>query len=238
MARKRMKKNGKKNRRYRSHKPKLLELTRVNNSPIPLMKTVKLKYFTNGELGYTYSTGVNSSFALFRVNSPYDPDYSNQGSNVSCKWYSMYLGATAGLYNYYKVLNSKWKITIMPNEATVAGFAVAVLPTIAGFTQAQTLSDYASNPGCISKFSNNIGYDEKSWSKTFNISPWRALGVPKSQYMGDLDFGANYNANPGQVPHLGIITGAIDDSSLGGGSNINFAVELELTVRLMYPHYV
>lgn len=169
---------------------------------------------------HTYVDGrmlTNGSAAIatwqFRLNSMYDPDYTNTGHQP--------MGFDQMWPNYGRYLVHKVKVTIMSHftandSSTIPTLAFCPLNTSTAI--AAPLSVLSEQPRA-EEYLLYAGYSPFKISKTYNL--WDIAGVSKSTYTGDWDrFGSTVATNPTEEIFLQVSLG----SSSAVGTDISSAI--------------
>jgi len=190
------------------------------NFGFPDVFKTRLRYCD--EYTLTGAAGVVTS-QIFVANGLYDTDLS--GSGHQPRYFDTVCGAAGGtaVYNRYRVLGSKIKVTFMANSPpplAVANYGPIVV--FSGGTIASALA-YSTTTELMEASDYDTNFiDSKSGNNkvvtTMTFSPERDLGIEK----GDTALGAAYNANPGQ--RYQFIIGKVDTT---GTSTVKAFVEIE-----------
>jgi hypothetical protein len=160
---------------------------------------------------------------VFRLNSIFDPDSAVGGTQP----YGY--DQLAALYNRYRVLKVRYKITFL---ASTAGYAIAVVPSNGALNPAPTdvtsLSAVAMNPwGKLVIYA--LGAKPPVVSGTISLNVLG--GVRSAEYLADDRFEAQIGANPAEVISINIGTA----NPSGGTITIAWFIELWYEVDLHDP---
>ncbi len=183
------------------------------------VRTVRMKYCQ----GTILNPAALLSTAQFRMNGIFDPDITGIGHQP--------LGHDiwAQFYERYKVLHYKIKIYITdvtPSTLVVVGLNSSqsgTLPTIASTMCEQASTKYT----CVDDF-------DGARVLTFSQTAWDALGVTKSQYLGEKDYGANFGADPAAT-HLATMSIFAQHQNQVTAVTVPIWVEMTYTVQLSEP---
>lgn len=153
----------------------------------------------------------------YRGNSMFDPDETGVGSQP--KYFDTYCGATGGNapYGRYNVMASKLVLDIMPDPTLPSAqnlMEVAILPLrgAAGTSPFQNITDMSERPYVKTRVIGNSNASAFT-RMTYFCKTKQLFG---GQNTNELDFSANYNANPASGNswrwHIGLVniqTGAL-----------------------------
>jgi len=164
---------------------------------------------------------------VFCANGMYDPDISIGGHQP--RYFDTLCGAPGGtaVYNRYRVLGAKIKVTFMSNSPpplVTANYGPIVVfsgGTIATALAYSTTAELMEASDFTTKFIDSKSGENKIVTTT-TFSPERDLGIEK----GDATLGAAYNANPGQ--RYQFIIGKMDTT---GTSTVKAFVEIDYMVE-------
>lgn len=150
----------------------------------------KLRY----QYSATASYGVANVFQQFRLNSAFDPDYTNAGSQPP------YFDKFASMYNKYRVLAAKYKVS--------AAYASSTIPVIAAWTNTTGSAVNSVQSACCQPDADSrlVGSGEVAVIKKY-ISIAKIFGVEPAEVQTDSDYGASTAANPTNVAFLNIYIG-------------------------------
>lgn len=191
----------------------------------PKALLTKLPYRYNVPL--TSGTGGGSSaWHVFRLNSPYDPDYT--GTGISANDFDRY--ASASLFQRYLC----YKVDICVTFRTAASTTddcmayVNVSPTVLGApASAASLFQDGLYPNSHVKMLSRPDGDYTRWSfiRTYHMA--YLFGVGKSKIYSEDDYSADYNGNPANPMYLNV---AISDDP----NDTSTAIKVDVEVYLRY----
>lgn len=154
----------------------------------------------------------------WRMGSIYDPDVTNVGSDHSPLWRD----ELVSLYSSYQVLSVKYnfEVSSSSSEATMI-----VLRSSRESTVPTSLTLESERRGSKTKM---ITADRAARFRG-TIYPWKVLGIPKHEYIANLDYiTANSATNPSIINYLNVIFQAVDSLTL---ATLNFKIQLVYNVR-------
>lgn len=218
-----------KNNKYKKDVNKNLLVTLQN----PRFENLKFK----GGLGISTNGTTQYSYAMaFRMDSIYDPDYSNYTKNKTVQGYSL----LNTLYKYYKVYGFEAKITIQNMSSTTARFCVAGADSNAwvnDYTTVRYGSDIAGRAGVKSVIVGPTGTTAGMKTITYRCRPCDVVGLSKQSWAADQSTGAPFGSNPS--PTIGVtpmfvisISNLLDTIS---SVSAYVSIELSYATRLSDP---
>ncbi len=180
----------KKSKSHRRNAPRG-QIVGLTNSPciLPPMFRGKMFYSTTGTMAV--GTGALSTTA-FRLNSVYDPDYTNVGTSVAG-----YTNMVA-LYNRYRVLNAKVHLTLS-NLATTSQTAFAAVNSVnnVGTSFSQALAQrFVWNKVLAPTTGSSVV------EHSLSVPIHKVYGVPAVQVRNEDDFAGVAGGNPNNVVYL------------------------------------
>lgn len=143
---------------------------------------------TNGTTEYTYATA-------YRMDSIFDPDWSNGGKNKSVEGYSL----LATLYKEYKVLGFSAKVTFinMTSNSIVCYVGFADSNTFAtDYATSKKPSDIYSRQGVKRVVLTGNTGSKGSATLTYKCHPGEPIGISKKSWLSDISTGATFGSNP------------------------------------------
>lgn len=183
-------------------------------------KYVEFKY--NDVFSYTLTT-VTGSNQIMRLNSIFDPDLTGTGHQP----YGY--DQLAALYNRYRVLSCKWKVTF---HAESLGFYICVVPSngnlATAVTNAASFTLAGESPRSVCK-AQGTGASAITISSRIHLN--NLNGVTRTEYLADDRFEAQIGANPSELIVLNICTYNPSGSSVA----IDFMLEMVYYVDLHDP---
>ncbi len=181
-------------------------------------KYVTLKYLENYTNTVLTTAGAQQTM---NINSIFDPNRTGVGHQP------LYFDQYSALYNRYRVLNTRWKITFGNTTGT---YNVVVLPlngllvaSVAGQTTYETACE---QPRAVYKIVPGNGGYPVTISGAISLSALN--GCTKTEYLGDDRFEAQISASPTEIMTLNI--GLYNPTT--ATVIINFTVELFFEVDL------
>lgn len=183
----------------------------------PKENIVRMRYCQNVTLGST--TGI-LSYAQFRANSVYDPDYTSLGHQP------MTFDLYATLYNHYQVLGSKMTATLLPN-------ADLSTPHVCGIYLSDDITTYTT-------------WDAFQESGRSKPKPLQSIDKPAKAIAGfslkkfftksvdNGDTGAFVTDNPTEVAYYTLWVQPVDVTT-SSSANIQAVVQIDYTVRFYEP---
>lgn len=195
----------------------------VINSPIPLMKSVKLRYAETFTLT-TGTAGVLGTAQYFKLNSAYDPNGTGGGHQP------YYFDTYSAQYASYRVNATKIELiwsTIGGSADVCAAYMVSspyAFLTIGGETidRVTEMDTVGTHP--VSASGNN-----RCVKDTFIVNHARILGVSKKKYQSDDKYSALCSADPTVTTQLQLAAG-----SYAGVASENVSVQVVLTQYLTF----
>jgi len=179
----------------------------------------------------------NSSTCYWSLSSLYDPDFSNLGSNKSVPFFNELLGATNGLYRYFRVKYVDVRVRVI-NTTTATFPYVVVGCTSLGTAQFPTtayihnIAGYPMTNGKILEYSGDTTWKEF----VFRVNPWEVLGIQKAVWDEDTHYYNLYTANSGTIPWLTISMGdGMAGTGNGDAMTINGSVDIDYHCSLHEP---
>lgn len=178
-------------------------------------------------------TGIQASNTQYwRMNSIYDPDYSNIGKNLDVDGWTL----VNSIYVQYRVYGCKVKLTFM-NATTATNCAVCISCTnnsaaiTTTYPTTTLATDFVARAGGKICYLNGRDSDDgtRSFSRYFNM--WDVTGQTKQAYIAD---GGNSNvigADPTNLCALAVSLSGVPDVNVGTAA-INYVVELTYYVEL------
>lgn len=170
---------------------------------------------------YTTSTGAGTGYIngrLFRLNSPYDPDYSSGVNQVSALWWHKYGPA----YNYYRVWKTKMTAYFsVADTSTVNDMFAHICCFFEGDTSGATTNGLLNQPFSKHCRVQQSDHAHKGPNKlSYTIRPRQLLGPNQD---GSNLVGLWFN-NPGFTPFLAIL---FDNSAYGTELTVRFRVKMK-----------
>lgn len=198
--------------------------------PFPLQYNTKFVYASDYTLTSNNVQRTVGTIQEYRLNSPYDPDFTSVGaiaSNTSAYAFAELLGtAGTGPYTRYKV--NGVKIDLMWYDPSADG--LAVISHIKSHSDGYAIStkdvQYLERAPmtCVNRM-NDSGSQKKHMVQYFPLN--QLCGWNKLQYNADNDFScATYNTNPTLAPRL----------QLGVANNVD-ATQQTVRVRVKITYY-
>lgn len=226
------KKFGKK-RLNRAKRSRILDLSRVNLSPLPVVKIAKFQYVSGFNISAPGIADYNRS-CYFSLGSLYDPDYSNTGRNNSVSWFGLYLGSTNGLYEKFRVIYVDVEIKVLnPSSGTRTTFVASVTQNgVTDYPASTYISSIAQRPMALRRDLEYVG-DAKYSKLKFRVYLNKVFGLTYRQYMDDNGKLRTYNDGSSTAPWLALTSGDANDSINSGASQ--GIVKLTYHVRLSDP---
>lgn len=150
----------------------------------------KLRY----QYSATASYGIANVFQQFRLNSAFDPDYTNAGSQPP------YFDKFASMYNKYRVLAAKYKVSL--------AYAIATIPILAVWTNSTGSAVNSLQSACCQPDADTrlVTSGEVAVIKKY-LSMAKLFGVEPAEVQTDSDYGASTAANPTNVGFLNVYIG-------------------------------
>lgn len=171
----------------------------------------------------SHNNGVaDAGMYQFRLNSPYDPDYTGGGSQPP------FYDRMAGLYNTYRVLSAKYRIKSSYLSGTVQSLVVWTSTTATAVSSLQSaLSQLDSHNITMCSFSDPDSNCIQRW-----LPMEKAFGVEKAEIETDSDYGANSGANPTKISYLNLYSGNLTGTTTSTAASI---VEITYYVEWCNP---
>lgn len=197
-------------KRVKSGIPRAPSLFATQQAGVVAARTVrtKLRY----QYSATVSPGVTDILQQFRLNGPFDCDYTNVGAQPP------FFDRLAAMYNKYRVLAAKYKISLAYGSGAVPVLAVwhnavATSPT--------SLQSACCQPDAQTRLcdSGTVAYIKKY------VSMAKIFGVEPAEIQTDSDYGAASTANPAQVAYLNVYIG-----NHAGTTSSSHALHCEITM--------
>jgi len=216
-------------RKINRNKRKPYRLQKVNNYTVinkPGFTTIAphclISFKYNEVVQYSNATNVGSQ-NLFNLNSCFDPNRTGVG-HQPYNW-DQFGGV---LYNRYRVLKVKWKVSFGPANSTVYGAAGPVngLPTTV--SNVTTFESFCEIPWIRSGMIGATGF---AFVLKGKVSLNELNGVTIDEYLADDRFSSTYNSTPFEVMVLNVATFNNNGSSV----TTNVLVELIYEVDLHDP---
>lgn len=195
MAKRYVKKGGKRVFKKKGYKKRKQTITNVNKSlaPIPARYITKMKYSD------VASTSAGNTSWRFNLNSVFDPNRTGTGHQP----YGF--DQLAALYNRYRVIATSYTITC---SSTTAPIRYAVIPCNESKTFG-SLSEICENPRSRFMLQNPGGPLRQIHGKTYLPA---LVGRTKAQYMADDRYQAITSADPAELAVLHIAAATIGDT--------------------------
>lgn len=166
------------------------------------------------------TTAGSLAYQSYRLNSLFDPDYTNTGHQP------LGFDQVSSLYNQYKVLRVRARCTLTIDPALSASGNVQVVITRsssgAPLTVADATTNAEQNGGAIMVIQNNTS-SPYTYTRTVDIPSWQ--GVSRDVYIQDASYDVATNTNPSDVIYLSFILTSQDGSTtlnLNGVVTLNF----------------
>ena len=184
-------------------------------SYLPAKTLVRLRY--RNEAPYTITTGTGN-YHVFRMNSPFDPDFSAGG--ISAKGFSEY----AALYTRYVCFGSSIKVTAYNWTSSYA--AELVLVSMPRDSALASFNAALAQPNCSRR--RILGLPSGSKNQTVlkayaNVAA--CFGVPKSRVRDDDVFTADTAGNPGRTAYWHIWARNLDQTN---------PINVQLVIEIIY----
>jgi len=214
----------------------ILVLSRTNIGPVPLKVRKNFHFSTY----FTMSCPAlqASSTTFWSLQSLFDPDYNNAGTNRSVPGYDMLLGAGAGQYSRYRVEYVDVKVRVMGITANAFPMVVCRLSQVgaAEFPTSNLIHNIAGGPMAMSQVLEYVG--DTAWTTfTFRVHPWEILGVSKRCYIEDTHYLNAYNATSGTTPFLAISLGdGMANTGNGEAMAIKGHLQIDYHAELSMPN--
>lgn len=190
------------------------------SAPAPSSQRVLMAY--SSDIGINESAAGTGGAYFYRLNSPYDPDFTGIGS--SAVPYSTW----SSTYQNYRVLKATVRATVTMPTATVGSFStVTIAPVSAVAVVPSNPSVYKMIPYAVSR---RIGRSADGGMKlahiiaTFNVP--KVLHVTPAEYK-DMDFSGPNNGNPARQAFIGCLFQATG-SSLAAGWFLSLCITYEV----------
>ena len=184
---------------------------------------------------YTFSmalsTLTNSSSQIFRVNSLYDPDFSNVSKNTVINGWT----EAQKLYGNYLVLSCKCSVTVWNMSTTTCTEAVCSITDQNTFSSSLRATDIATRPTAKSVVLGPLGSNDSSHTFYMNVNIPKALGIVHKQYTSDLVYANNMASNPTFPVFVGITGSPLPEGS-GGTSTLLVRYKFAMYSRLGNPN--
>ena len=206
------------NKRKQQRNPN--KITRLPGTLAPQHMLVKLKYLNSYQKSPP-TGGVIASYNQFRLNSIFDPDYTNT-TGTSCLGLSQW-GALYMRYRVYKVAYTI-RLSNMSSDAVVSG---AVIPSNY-LDNTASISDYMRPLARRFELGNKEG-SNKAVIKGLVHLP-KLAGLTPTQYKSDPRNEALFTANPQNFNTLNIL---VQSTNVGIQPSIGAQVEFTYFVELM-----
>lgn len=203
-------------------------IVRMGNG-LPKAMLIILPYRWAGYLTTT-TAGAGPSFQSFRLNSPYDPDYTSTG--VSAKNFTTFCGQ----YQYTRYLVYKVDIMVTfrcaasSSEDSMGAVQIANHATSGSYTPAQIFQNGLRQNYWTQVLSRFDG-DKPRWNfvKTMHLS--QVWGISKRKYYAEDAYSSVYNNNPAEVAFLNVsISDDPEDTAVG--NKVDIEVYLRYHVKL------
>lgn len=229
--RKKVMRKGKKPYRKFKGKPKIEKNFRALNGygvkpePFPKRLFTRVKAGINVALT-TAAITANSAEHVFRLTSPWDPDYTTgAGSYTAQGWPEL-----QGLYNRYIVLGAKYIVSF--SNPTSDGLRVFISLNQTGTTGGHTFDNLLNNPLTYFYALNNTG----SQRKTFKgyVKPWSLTADCMSKSAYKIDSNQLYSSTTGSNPASTTVlrVGVVGDSSTAASQSVHVGVKIIYYVQL------
>lgn len=179
---------------------------------------VKLRYFDH------YSLVLGALSQTFRLNSVYDPDYTNAGHQP----YGF--DQMAGLYSFYRVVRGSYIVTGANADLTSYAPSKAYVLVTDGGDPGGTMSNAAERggPGVVKTIGAVTGsHGIQTWKGKFDVA--KIAGIKRSELMGG-DYGAVVSTNPVDIIWMWIYA-----ASGAASESILFSVDLTFEVEFSSP---
>jgi len=184
---------------------------------------------TNGTTQYTYASA-------FRMDSIYDPDYSNVGKSKSVEGYSLLYT----LYKEYKVIGFTAKVTFMNTTSNpivcYIGFADSTT-WATDFDVSKKPSDIYSRQGIKRIILTGNTGSKNMGTLTYKCHPGEPVGISKKAWLADLSTGSAFNSNPNntQAVQPYFVIGLGDSADGLTQAQARICVEITYHTRLSNP---
>lgn len=167
--------------------PRTLSLFNPRQQGLPTKLKLKLRY----PYLSIYSAGVTQSVQQFRLNSIFDPDYTNTGNQPPFR------DQLAQWFYNYRVTGCKWRVETSFLSGTLCGCVVSVN------TSGTAPNDWASAAAMPGSQSGIVGANIPLKMKGY-VDMATAFGVDKAEVLTDPAYSALFSANPTNVAYLNI----------------------------------
>lgn len=168
----------------------------------PTSVVKNLIYCDQIQLSSSAATNQFGTRTAYRLNSLFDPDLDNVGTNHQPYFWDQ----ISGLYAYYRVYEVAWEITFT-NPSTVNVFVGAIItPSADTFTiTGKQHYQIREKPGAVSNALPDAGTRSYTISGTQKI--WDIEGIPYQNWIGNSGYQATVGASPAGYPVLQVAIG-------------------------------
>lgn len=183
---------------------------------LPTKLRVKLRYAYTAVLSYSASPSIQQ----FRLNSLFDPDYTNVGTQPP------YRDQLAGWFNKYRVIGAKWRVRACYGSGTVQAIVVG---TSKDSTLPADLQAALCQPGVKSELLPVYGdqVQIQGYTKMCDV-----FGVDKAETLTDTDYASTMSTSPANTAFLNIWTQQVSGTT---ASTAGLMVDLTFYAELFDP---
>lgn len=197
-------------KRVKTGIPRTPSLFATQQAGVVAARTVRTK------LRYQYSAsvspGLTNVLQQFILNSAYDPDYTNTGVQPP------FFDRLSAMYNKYRVLAAKYKVSLAYGNNTVPVMAVWHNSVA---TSPSSLQSACCQPDAQTRL---VGNGTVGTVKKY-VSMAKIFGVEPAEIQTDSDYGAATSATPVQQAFLSIYIG-----NHAGTTSSTHALHVEITI--------
>jgi hypothetical protein len=165
-------------------------------APAPFKPRWRVELLYSETVSFTAgASGVYGAEKIFRLNSPYDPDYSGVGV------YATNFPQLANIYNNYRVYGVNVDLMWTDPSADGLNVAACIEPSGGAFTlagQSITLADRQNI--CDTRALNNTGMQTVRMQRKFRIN--EIDGILPAEFMGNPGYTAAVTTNPSLTPYM------------------------------------
>lgn len=170
----------------------------------------------------TSGNGLLGTQQAFRMNSPYDPDYTGVGHQ------SYGYDQMSPLYNKYRVDKCKFEIIFTtPGAANDMLCVATVSPGTSSGLTGGALWVAQERPEGLWGICSSSGERRCTLRGDFDLHT--VVGVPKSKYVGDDIYSSANNTNPSQLVLLSVNAGCVD-----GSNGVTCAVLIVMSLDVVF----
>lgn len=170
-----------------------------------------------------HSNGVaDAGMYQFRLNSPYDPDYTGAGQQPP------YYDRMATLYSSYRVLSAKYRVRsnyLSGTTQVLAAWTATVATSVSSLQAALCQTD-----------SQSIIIGAAAEPNTLSIQKWqpiaKIMGVERAEVETDSDYGALISTTPSKVAYLNLYCGNMSSTTTSTAQSL---VEITYYVEWSNP---